>query len=131
MSDLRAAGAETVIVSRAEQPALMSTGEQLVQVDAPRLEPLDHRGAGDSMTAGLAAGLAHGWSLESAIRLGAAAGALNVTRRGLASGEREAIEQLAQHVQLRPLELPRARPAPTAARTATPEQLAARARPAS
>jgi len=131
MSDLRAAGTETVIVSRAEQGALVSTGEQLLHVDAPRLEPLDHRGAGDSMTAGVAAGLAHGWSIEPAIRLGAAAGTLNVTRRGLASGEREAIEQLARHVQLRPLELPRARPNPSGGRTTTPEELAARARPAS
>lgn len=53
------------------------------------------------MTAGLAACLARGDDLAAALRLGAAAGALNVTRRGLATGDRREIERLASHVELR------------------------------
>jgi 1-phosphofructokinase len=56
------------------------------------------------MTAGLAVGVARGDGLSAAARLGAAAGALNVTRRGLGTGEREEIERLATHVVVRPFE---------------------------
>ena len=86
------------------------------------------RGAGDSMTAGIAAALARGEGFDVALRLGAAAGGLNVTRHGLASGHRQEIERLAAHVALRPAA---AGVAPEAAvRTETPDELAARARPA-
>jgi len=126
MFDLRAAGARTVVVSRAEHPAIVLDDDVIASVEVPTFEPLDHRGAGDSMTAGIAAALADGASLEDAIRLGAAAGTLNVTRRGLASGERSAIEQLAGRVALRPVEAAEAPPPPP---TTTPEGLAARIGP--
>lgn len=128
MGALRRAGAGTVVVSRAELPALVLAADDIVQVEVPTLEVLDHRGAGDSMTAGLAAGLARGLPIESAVRLGAAAGALNVTRRGLASGERAAIEHLAGHVQLQTLQ-PGGTQAAVAPTTTTPEELAAKAKP--
>ena len=94
-------GAARVVVSRADRPALATAGDGIVEVVSPRLEPVDVRGAGDSMTAGLAAALARGDRWEDALRLGAAAGSLNVTRRGLATGRRREIEQLARHVELR------------------------------
>ena len=50
--------------------------------EAPRMQRVDHRGAGDTMTAGIAAALGHGRQTSEALRLGAAAGASNVTRRG-------------------------------------------------
>jgi 1-phosphofructokinase len=40
--------------------------------------------------------------LVDAVRLGTAAGTLNVTRRGFASGSRQEIESLAHHVDVRP-----------------------------
>jgi 1-phosphofructokinase len=126
MSDLGAAGARTVVVSRAEHPALVLDDDLLASVEVPTFEPLDHRGAGDSMTAGIAAALADGASLAAAVRLGAAAGTLNVTRRGLASGERSAIEQLAERVELRPVDALDSPPPPP---TTTPEALAARVGP--
>jgi 1-phosphofructokinase len=94
-------GAARVVVSRADRPALATAGDGIVEVVSPRLEPVDVRGAGDSMTAGIAAALARGDCWEDALRLGAAAGSLNVTRRGLATGGRREIEQLARHVELR------------------------------
>ncbi|MDQ3943671.1 MAG: PfkB family carbohydrate kinase [Actinomycetota bacterium] len=101
MARLREEGAEHVVVTRGGEPALAWIEEQMVEVVPPRLEPLEHRGAGDSLTAGLAAGVALGLALTDALRLAAAAGSLNVTRRGLATGDRREIERLARHIQLR------------------------------
>jgi 1-phosphofructokinase len=102
MQQLAGAGAHTVIVSRADRPALALSEGRLFEVVAPTFERVDHRGAGDSMTAGVAAALARGAELPAALRLGAAAGALNATRHGLATGERELIERLAERVEVRP-----------------------------
>jgi 1-phosphofructokinase len=100
---LRAAGAESVLVSRAEKPAVALFEDQLVQVEVPRLQEADHTGAGDSMTAGVAAVLARRGGTEEAIRNGAAAGALNVTRHGLGTGRLEAVQELIGRVRLAPL----------------------------
>lgn len=97
-------GADTAIVTRAEHGAVVAHGDDAWTVDAPPLEPVEHRGAGDSLTGGVAAALAAGGSLEDALRVGAAAGALNVTRRGLGSGSREEIARLADHVRITPVE---------------------------
>ena len=99
--ELVEAGAANVLISRAAEPALALLGKRLVLIDAPSFELADHRGAGDSMTAGVATALARGADLEYALRLGAAAGALNTTRHGLATGERELIERLVPRVVVR------------------------------
>ncbi len=56
------------------------------------------------MTAGIAVALARGEDAEQALRRGAAAGAVNVTRHGLASGRRETIDRLTERVEVRPLQ---------------------------
>jgi 1-phosphofructokinase len=93
-------GAGTVVISRADEPALGLIDDEVVLVRAPRLQVTDHRGAGDSMTAGLAAVLARGGDMEEAIRTGAAAGALNVTRHGLGTGRAEAVRGILERVRL-------------------------------
>lgn len=93
-----------VVVSRADEPALALLEDQLYLVRMPRLEPVDTRGAGDSMTAGISAGLALGMSLTDAVKLGAAAGAVNVTRHGLGSGGGDAVRELSKRVELEPIE---------------------------
>jgi 1-phosphofructokinase len=98
MRSLVDGGAEAVVVTRAEEPALALVDGELMTVTPPRLEAHDARGAGDSLTAGIAAAVARGEGVEAGLCLGAAAGALNVTRRGLATGRREEIERLARHV---------------------------------
>jgi 1-phosphofructokinase len=95
------AGVETVVVSRADEPALALLGGQVVEVRQPALQAVDHHGAGDSMTAGIASSLARGAKPVDAVRFGAAAGALNVTRRGLGTGRRWQVEELSRRVEMR------------------------------
>ncbi|MBD8061814.1 1-phosphofructokinase family hexose kinase [Oceanitalea stevensii] len=91
-------GVGAMLISRAGEPTLLVTMESTRLLVGPVVTPLDHRGAGDSMTAGVAVALGRGASVGEAARLGAAAGALNVTRRGLGTGRREQIERFADRI---------------------------------
>lgn len=104
MRELVSRGARNVLVSRAADPALASIARRAVEIEVPRFEPNEFRGSGDSMTAGLAAGLARGLGVADTLRLAAAAGALNVTRGGLGTGHREEIERLSELVDVHPLD---------------------------
>lgn len=97
-------GVRVVVVSRAEEPALVVLDEELYTLSAPALTAVDSRGAGDSMTAGITAGLAQGRDLPEALRLGAAAGAINVTRHGLGTGSGDAVRTIAERATLRPFD---------------------------
>jgi 1-phosphofructokinase len=103
MRQLAREGATHVVTTRAEEPAIALVDGALMVVRPPRLTAEDHRGAGDSLTAGIAATLAAGGDLAEGLRVGAAAGALNVTRRGLATGRKEEIGRLADHVAVEQL----------------------------
>jgi 1-phosphofructokinase len=96
-------GAQHVIVTRGAAPALALLDGDLVSATPPQTTPNDERGAGDSMMAGIAAALSARRSLVDAFRHGVAAGAMNVTRSGLGTGRREAIDVIAEHVQVTPV----------------------------
>jgi 1-phosphofructokinase len=101
---LRAAGAHDVVISRSGEPALACLSERLLEAEIPELEVVEPRGAGDAMTATLAVGRARGYSPEDMLRLAVAAGSLNITRHGLATGDREDVQRLARDVNVRPLQ---------------------------
>ena len=94
-----------LIVSQAEQGAIVALNGRLFKARPPILRAVDHRGSGDSMTAALTAALLRGIDAETAVRLACAAGAANVTRHGLGSASAGLIEQLAHHVRIEPLEV--------------------------
>lgn len=100
---LREAGAGDVIVSRAGDGALAAIGDHWSTVSGPEMTVIEHRGAGDSMTAALAHGRAVGLEPVETLQLAAAASALNVTRHGLASGHLPAIRELAQLIEVVPI----------------------------
>ncbi len=93
-----------MVVTRGEEGNLVVTREGAWQVLAPPVSTVDHRGAGDSLTAGTAVGLGRGADVLEAVRLGAAAGALNVTRRGLATGHRDEIERFVERITVERVE---------------------------
>jgi 1-phosphofructokinase len=100
---LAQAGAERVVVTRASAPALLISRDDaaVLELVTPVFEALDHRGAGDSLFAATGVGLARGMEMTQALRLGMAAGALNVTRHGLGTGTADEIARLARHVEIR------------------------------
>jgi 1-phosphofructokinase len=89
-----------VVVSRAELPAIAIFEEMDVLVEVPKMEQADPRGAGDSMTAAVAAMLGQGATVADAVRVGAGAGAANVTRHGLGTVHAPAVVELAKRVKL-------------------------------
>jgi fructose-1-phosphate kinase PfkB-like protein len=100
-AEIRDAGVGAVLISRAGDPALaLLDDDRVVEVHPPALQVVEHRGAGDSMTAGVAVVLARGGDVEEAVRMGAAAGALNITRHGLGTGRAEAVQELYGRVRL-------------------------------
>lgn len=100
MRELRRRGARTVLLSRAADSALALLDDRVYELSGPRFEAADPRGAGDSMFAAVGVALARGAEPIDAVRLGVAAGALNVTRRGLGTGHRSEIERLVTHVDV-------------------------------
>jgi 1-phosphofructokinase len=121
MKAMHSAGAETVVVTRNSEPLLLLSEGTVVEVITPTMEVADTSGAGDSLTAGVAASLARGSSVRDAVTLGAAAGALNVTRHGLGTGDAQTIEKL------RKLVVVRDHPTTEAIETLSPTGLAAKA----
>jgi ribokinase len=79
---LCAAGARRVIVTLGADGCLWLDGEMHHHRPAPAVQPVDSTGAGDSFCGVLAAALAGGLGLESAILRAQAAASLSVTRRG-------------------------------------------------
>lgn len=123
MHQLHAAGAEVVIVTRAHEPLLVLHDGVLHEVTGPVMEVVNASGAGDSFVGAFAARLADGGGILDAVRLGAAAGALNVTRHGLGTGDKETIERVEALVRIR--QLPQDELAATRTRELSPDEFAA------
>ena len=96
-------GAETVVVTRAGDPALAMLGDEAWELVPPKLESGSREGCGDTMMGAIAAALADGLELPEALVLGAGSGAVNFLHHGLGTGSRREVEELAQEVELRPL----------------------------
>ncbi len=101
MERLRDEGAESVIVTRAGDPALALHDGEFVELKPPKFERGSREGCGDSMMGALAATIAAGRKWDEVLRLSAAAGATNFLRSGLGTGSRSVIEELAPRVELR------------------------------
>lgn len=89
-------GVRRVVISRGGAPIIARFPEGRFTATGPALETVDAQGSGDSMTAALAVSLAEGLETVPMLARAWAAGAANVTRRGLGSATPGLIEQLTQ-----------------------------------
>jgi 5-dehydro-2-deoxygluconokinase len=79
-------GLEALILKRGGEGAIIFRPEHdPVVVPAFRIEILNVLGAGDAFASGLLYGWLQGWTLERAVRMGCATGAIVVTRHGCAN----------------------------------------------
>lgn len=97
-------GARGVVISFAEAGAVALLGGRLWVARPLPLSIVDPGGAGDAMTAGLAAGLRRGLEPADLLRLACAAGATSVARHGLATGLPGLVGQLVDEVRVEELE---------------------------
>lgn len=100
ISLLHERGARSVVVSRGARPTLAGLGGILYRAHPPQLAVVDETGAGDSMTGALTAGFLAGRAPDELLRLACAAGAANITRKGLATGSAGLIHRLAYEVTI-------------------------------
>lgn len=89
-------GVELAIVKRGGEGVLAATRSSVIEVPPVRLEVLNGLGAGDAFGGTLAHALVHGWTVEAALELANAAGALAASRLACADdfGTLEEIESV-------------------------------------
>jgi 6-phosphofructokinase 2 len=85
---------EVVALSLGAEGALLVTEERAERIPSVEVRVLSGVGAGDSMVAGIACGLRHGWPLRDAVRYGVAAGAAMLQTPGTALCRRADVEHL-------------------------------------
>lgn len=90
-----AGGAETLVVSMAERGALLVEAARVLMLPAIAVEARSAVGAGDSFVAAMTFGLARGWDVEQAFRLGIAAGTAALMTPGTDLCHREDVVRLA------------------------------------
>lgn len=100
-AQLRSQGIENVIVSMGEKGSLWLNSEGVLQAQPPRCENVVSTvGAGDSMVAGLIYGFSQGWSKAQTLKFASATSANAVAQSNVGVEDRNAIDALAEQVQI-------------------------------
>ncbi len=82
VSRLRMFGVDHAVVTLGEAGALLGYADQLIQINAPTVRPVNSTGAGDVFCGVVAAALDQGMAPEAACRWAVAAASQSVTRHG-------------------------------------------------
>lgn len=96
-------GVQVVAITLGRKGALIVSQDAAFHVTSPDVEVKSKVGAGDSFLAGFVFALSQGQSLESAIRLGTAAGTAAVMHEGTQLCRREDVERLVDQITITPL----------------------------
>jgi tagatose 6-phosphate kinase len=100
LGELHARGAQCVVVTAGQEPAMAFDGRTLWRVTAPAIRATNPIGSGDSFTAALVWRLLAGDDLGEACRWGTAAGAANALALMAGEPRREDIEHLASQTEV-------------------------------
>lgn len=98
-------GAKNCLLTRGGDGCIVVTEDATFRLPAFEIDVKDTTGCGDSFTAGLIAGLNHGWDIEKSARFASACGALVATGLGSDAGivNFEETEKLMNTARTRPL----------------------------
>lgn len=100
-AQLRSQGIENVIVSMGEKGSLWLNSEGVLQAQPPRCENVVSTvGAGDSMVAGLIYSFSQGWGKAQTLKFASATSANAVAQSNVGVEDRNAIDALAEQVQI-------------------------------
>ncbi|NLX49245.1 MAG: 1-phosphofructokinase [Methanospirillum sp.] len=97
------AGVEVVLASMGPDGIVLSTGNEAWHAEPPAVEVVNTIGAGDSAVAGFIHSLARGLPLRESVRWAVAAGTATTLHAGTALAQREDIEALLNHVEVKQL----------------------------
>jgi fructose-1-phosphate kinase PfkB-like protein len=103
MRELRARGAQRVVVTAGKETTLAFDGQRTWEIASPEIEAVNPIGSGDSFTAGVVWRLVAGDTLGEACRWGAACGAANALTLMAGEVRREDMERLVQDVKVHEL----------------------------
>lgn len=103
---VRERGAKAVVVSLGPHGAFLCSGEAEAFVRPPHVKVLTTVGSGDSMVAGILAGLRTGRSLLDATRLGVAVGTANCVAPAGAGAKVDVIDDMEAKVTVEPVPAP-------------------------
>ncbi len=93
-------GIETIVISLGGDGSLAVSKEGVFQVKVPKIDAVNTVGCGDSMIAGLAAGISRGLSLEETLRLASAVSAANAMRMETGFIVKEDMEALLPQIEI-------------------------------
>ncbi len=99
--ELLATRVPIVAIKRGAAGAVTARGIERVEAIPPRVNVVDAVGAGDSFDAGFVCGLLKGWTLERALKLAVACGALSTRAAGGTQGQATLDEAMALAEQCR------------------------------
>ncbi|MBC7785714.1 MAG: hypothetical protein H7144_17945 [Burkholderiales bacterium] len=93
-------GAAAIIVTDGPNPTHVTDGRSTWIIASPKVNVVSPIGSGDSLAAGVAAGLERGWPIQEAARLGVACAAVNAQSAIAGDVDRGAVERMFQVIQL-------------------------------
>mgnify|MGYP001159105798 CR=1 FL=1 len=105
MRQLNAAGAPWVVITQGARAVWATSRQAAYRLQPPTLPVVNPIGCGDCMAAGIAWGIAQGWDVPDAVRLGIAAAGDNVTQLLPARIDRQRVEHLTSSVVIERLDV--------------------------
>lgn len=100
MRELLNLGAQSVLITRGNAPALLATREELWQLTPPKVTTVNPIGCGDSLAAGIAIATHEDAPLVEAVRFGMAAAAHNAELLLPARLNRARVNELVGEIQI-------------------------------
>lgn len=98
--DINARGVEFVAASLGKEGALLVSKDQALYAEPPKVQVQNTIGSGDSLVAGIAAGLHRGWSVPDAFMLGMACSVANTQFKEIGYVTEELVDKFLKQIEI-------------------------------